>query len=362
MPLPDLGVVHPIAMIEVDGVGIPGEMEGNTGLFVRRLYLGARWEPSPWVAVVGTVNAAAGEHDPLVVDASVEAHRGPLSFSVGYGKTPLFASASLPIESTPLPELSMVARAWWPGRDAGVALHLGSPTLPVEAWLRLGNGSRSPLGNDDPEPAGDARVDLVLGRARDAGAAAWGLRLGIGGHLQPIEDGAGLSASLPTGYTFWRSPAVSGDRWIAEAHLMGQAGPVQLTVEGARAEEGRSEDTDGNPLTPRAAQAAVGSWGGAAELAWMIVGEPRGVGGWPAGDTLGVELSARGERVSLGEGAADVEPGGATGFEAAARLWTPPGLALGASGGWFTFDTAPFDEPDVTETWFILGRVTARLR
>ena len=53
-------------------------------------------------------------------------------------------------------------------------------------------------------------------------------------------------------------------------------------------------------------------------------------------------------------------PGGATGGELAVRVWHPVGLGGGLSGGWFLYDAAPLLEPDVTSSWFVAARVTAR--
>jgi hypothetical protein len=93
----------------------------------------------------------------------------------------------------------------------------------------------------------------------------------------------------------------------------------------------------------------------------MVTGQHRLPGAWPvAGEKLGVEVAARGERLTLGERAADVDPGGAIGVEGAVRLWHPVGLGGGLSGGWFHDDTAPLEEPDVSSSWFVAGRVTAR--
>lgn len=365
MPLPDLGEFHPVAMIEADATWLPAEEEDETGFEVRRLYLGAGWAPAPWATVVGSINPVAGEHDSLVVDAYVRlAPRGPVDVTLGYGKTPLFASArDAGVETLAIPELAMSTRAFWPGRDAGAEVHLAAPTLPVEAWLRVGNGSGSPKGNDNPEVSFDGRADLVMGRAREEAerASPLGLRVGGGFHVEDAEDRAGLTGTTPTGFEFWRSPTISGTVWVAEAHVVGLAGPVQVTLEGAAASEGRSEDTDGNPDTPRAELAPVHSWGGAGEVAWMVTGEHRQPGAWPvAGDKLGVEVAGRGERVSLGGGAEDVDPGGATGGELAVRVWLPLGLGAGLSGGWFQYDTAPLEELDVTSSWFASARVTAR--
>ena len=365
MPLPDLGSVHPVAMVEATALYLPAEEEGETGFEVRRLYLGARWEPVPWASVVGSINPVAGEHESLVVDAHVRvAPKGPVDFSVGYAKTPLFASAhDAAIETVPIPELSLSTRAFWPGRDVGAEAHLAGPKLPIEAWLRVGNGSGSPKGNDNPEISFDGRADLVLGRARDGAERGdtFGLRLGGGFHVEQAEDRAGLTGETPTGFEFWRSPTIAGTVWVAEGHVVGLAGPVQVTLEGAAASEGRSEDTDGNPDTARAELDPVQSWGGSGEVAWTVTGQHRQPGAWPvAGEKIGVEVAGRGERLSLGGGASDVDPGGATGGELAVRVWHPLGLGGALTGGYFVYDTAPLEEPEVTSSWFVAARVTAR--
>lgn len=365
MPLTEAVELHPVVLVEAEAALIPAEEEGESGVEIRRLYLGARWEPVPWATVVGAVNAASGEHDHLVLDAFVRVRpAGPVDLVLGYGKTPLFASArDAGVETLPIPELSLSTAALWPGRDTGFEAHLAGPQLPVEVWARIGNGSGSPAGNDNPQIAFDGRLDGVSGRAREGAerSAAWGLRVGAGFHVEDAEDRAGLSGHTPTGFEFWRSPTISGTVWTAEGHVVGLLGPVQLTLEGARASEARSEDTDGNPDTPRAALDPVGSWGGSGELAWMVTGQHRQPGAWPvAGDDVGVEVAGRAERLSLGMSAADVDPGGATGGELAVRVWHPRGLGGGVSGGYFHYDAAPLEEPGVTSSWFFAARVTAR--
>ena len=149
--------------------------------------------------------------------------------------------------------------------------------------------------------------------------------------------------------------------WIAEGHGVVLVGPVQVTLEGAAASEGRSEDTDGNPDTPRAELDPVQSWGTSGEMAWMVTGQHRQPGAWPvAGEKIGVEVAGRGERLSLGGGADDVEAGGASGGELAVRVWHPIGLGGGVSGGWFLYDTAPLEEPEALSSWHVAARVTAR--
>jgi phosphate-selective porin OprO/OprP len=365
MPLPDLGSVDPIAMIETTAQYIPAEEEGASGFGVRRLYLGARWRPVSWASVVGSFNAAASDQDSLMIDAFVRAApKGPLDVSIGYAKTPLFASArDLGIETVPIPELSLATRAFWPGRDTGAEVHLAGPTLPVEAWLRVGNGSGRSKGNDNPEISFDGRADLAFGRAR-AGAERsehYGFRLGGGFHLEEVGEREGLGGATPTGFAFWSAPTVAGTVWVAEGHAVGFLGPVMVTLEGAAASEDRSTDADGDPDTPRVEQDPVQSSGGSGEVAWMVTGQHRIAGAWPvAGDRIGIEVAGRGERLSLGIGAADVDPGGATGGELAVRAWHPGGLGAGLTGGYFVYDVAPEAEPGVTASWFVAARVTAR--
>jgi phosphate-selective porin OprO/OprP len=363
MPVFDAAAFHPVAMIEADAIYLPSEEEGETGFEVRRLYLGARWEPAAWVTAVGSIQAL-GEHGPIIVDAfvRVEPHRF-VDLSLGYAKTPLFVSArDVSIETVPIPELSLSTGAFWPGRDAGAEAHLGDTALPVEAWVRVGNGSHSPAGNDNPQIALDARVDLVLGRANPEAerGETFGLRIGGGAHLEDAEDRPGITAHTPSGFEFWRSPTISGPVRVFEGHVLAFAGPVQLTLEGAAASEGRSEDTDGNPDTPREELEAVRSLGGSGELAWLVTGQHRQPGAWPVAADLGVEVAARGERILLGKGTEEVEAGGATGAELAVRMWHPAGLGVGVSGGWFRFDTAPLEEPEVTTSFFAAARVTGR--
>lgn len=122
---------------------------------------------------------------------------------------------------------------------------------------------------------------------------------------------------------------------------------------GRRGVGGRSEDTDGNPDTPRAELDPVQSWGTSGEVAWMVTGQHRRPGACPvAGEKIGVEVAGGGERLSLG--------GGASGGELAVRVWHPIALGGGVSGGWFLYDTVPLEEPEATSSWHVAARVTAR--
>lgn len=308
----------------------------------------------------------AGKHGAILHDGRVEVEpHEALRLSLGYGKTPLFASVrDLPVETLAVPELSLVARAFSPGRDVGAEAHLAHPALPVEAWIRAGNGSGAANGNDNPALAGEARLDLSFGRCR-AGAerdAPWGLRLGVGGHLEDAFDRAGISGSTTPGFVFWRSPTVSGPLRLGEAHLLAQAGPVQLLAEGAMASEGREKDDDGNPETPRVALDPVRSSGLAAELAWMLTGQRRQAGEWPVeGERPALELAARGQRIWLGRGSEDVEDGGGAGVEGALRLWHEAGLGGALHGGWTRYDTPPLEAPEAETSVFVGARLLARM-
>lgn len=355
MPVPDLGEFHATALVEAEGRYHAHAEEGPPGFLLRRLYLGARWSPRPWATVSATINAANPLSESVIFDGWVRVKPwGPLDLTLGHFKSPFLASTrEPPIETSPVPELSLPARTFWPGRDSAVEAHLAGPELPVEVWARVGNGSRDPLGNDDVHPAYEARADVVIGRARAGAdrAMPFGLRAGAGVHAETTGGRAGLTGKLPTGFTFWTPPAVEGPMWIAEGHVVLLVGPVQATVEAA----GGSESRRGADATQ--------AWGAAGEVAWMVGGSHRLPGAWPvAGEDPDLELAARVERLSLGLEADDLTPGGAWGVEGTARAWDPHGLAFGLTAGWFPFDTpAPSDAAE-TDTWLVAARATARLR
>jgi phosphate-selective porin OprO/OprP len=357
--------VSPVLAAEVDLAYSPREEEVESGFGVRRLLVGLDARPLPAVRAVAVLNPVGGEHDPLLWDAFIEGSHQGWTLTVGFGQSPLFASVQQPRDTNPVPELSLAARALWPGRDAGLQLHGAPMVAPVELWARVGNGSGSPTANDNSALSVDGRVDLVLGRGR-AGAPAdgpLGLRLGLGAHRERAEDRAGIAPILPNGFVPWRPPTVAGRVEVLEAHLVGLAGPVMLTVEGGLASEGRSADTDGDPETPRESLPTTGARAGVAELAWMLTGQRRLPGAWPvSGPRPGVELAGRVEAVAAGRGARDLEPGGVQGTELSARLWHPAGLSAALTGGQFQYDQAPLEEPGVTDSWFVALRASARLR
>ena len=132
-----------------------------------RLRPGLLFTPAPAFRAVVSVEFAA-DH-PTLLDA--------------YGRVRVAPGVELTIglSKMPLPTRSPVVTGFFVRRDVGVDVHLAPATAPVEAWLRVGNGTGSPLGNDSPAPAGYGLVDLVFGRAHVAHPTArHGLRVGVG--------------------------------------------------------------------------------------------------------------------------------------------------------------------------------------
>lgn len=362
--------IRPTVLGEIDfKLHAAERIEGEDGFGVTRLRLGAVADFTPWCSALAQAEWA--REKPVLLDAFVALRAASaLEIRVGASKTPLFASARDDVVfALPIPERSMLARAFWPGRDVGVEVHqIATSRLPIEGWLRLGNGSGSVLGNDNSDFSLDARLDVALGRAlRDASAdVPFGLRLGAGIHADSAEDRPGIAGETADGFTFYRPATVSGPRRVVEAHAVAFAGPVKLTAEAGLATEGRSKDTDGNPATPRAALPSVGSRGGSVEVAWMITGQRRTPGAWPVRspwnvwDWGAVEVAGRVERLSFGLGAADVKRGGATAGAAAIRWWATSFLAASVAWYYTGYDAPPVEEPDRSASWLGLARLTVR--
>lgn len=344
-------------------------VEGEDGFAVARLRLGARAEPAPWFLAAAMAEWA--QEKPALLDAYASLRPSEeWEISVGSRKTPLFHSArDEAVWLLPIPERSMLARAFWPRRDVGLEVHrLPTPGLPIEAWLRAGNGSGSVLGNDNSDYAVDARVDVVLGRAARGAPATQplGLRLGGGLHAESAEDRPGVQATNAGGFLFYRPQTVDGPRRVVEAHLAAYAGPVKLTAEVAFARESRSKDTDGNPDTPRVDQDPVMSSGASLEIAWTAIGAWRRLNEWPSAPPGGIlpgalEVAARVERLDLAHGARDVVPGGATAGAAAVRWWAAPFAALSVAGYVTLYDVPPIESPGATQSWLGLARATFHL-
>ena len=261
----------------------------------------------------------------------------------------------------------MLVRAFWPGRDVGLEVHrLPSPSFPVEAWLRVGNGSGIALGNDNSDFALDARLDAVFGRAapRSDARRFFGVRVGAGLHKESAEDRLGIRGATADGFLFYRPTIVYGSRHVAESHAQVLAGPVQIRAELAVAKEGRAKDTDGNPNTPRVVQDPIRSSGGSVEVAWMITGQHRSPGQWPAslpGRRFGIgalEVGARFERLDLGLGAEGVARGGAKTGAFSVRWWATSFCALSAAAYYTAFEVPPIEEPNQKDSWLGLFRAT----
>lgn len=362
--------VKPILLGEIDlRFHAAKRVEGEDGFAAARLRLGLQADVTSWFRAVGQAEWARDK--PALLDAYAELR--PLAgwaLRIGASKTPLVSSAyDEPIYTLPVPERAMVTTAFWSGRDLGVELHkIATPSFPIEAWLRAGNGSGAVLGNDNSDFSMDARLDVALGRAMPGAPAAlpFGLRLGAGLHLDSVEDRPGVTGATADGFTFYRPPTVTGPRRVAEAHAVLFAGPVQLTAGAAIAHESRSKDTDGNPETPRVPLPEIASRGGFAEAAWMITGHHRTPGAWPVAtrwnvwDWGALEVAGRVERLDLGQGAPDVEPGGATTGALSLRWWATSFAALSAAFYAHAYDRPPIEEPERNDTWLALLRLTMR--
>jgi phosphate-selective porin OprO/OprP len=353
-----LRYVRPTLLAELDYRVHAREVEGIDGFGLGRLRTGLVFDPAPWMSTVATIEWA-GEH-PMVLDVFATLRAAEwLDVNVGWSKTPLFASFRYePVAAMPFSSRSPVVNAFRVRRDVGVEAHLAPREVPIEAVVRVGNGSGSVLGNDTPLPAGYALVDLVLGRPWRGAAASereLGLRIGAAALVESVRDRDGIVGTTPLGFIYRRPIIVEGLRVVGEAHVIGYAGPLRLTIEGALAEEGRSRDDDGNPSTPRQPLPSLRSSGLTAELAWVLLGEPRRVGVAPAvpspwaGGAL--EVAARFDALWLGWGAGDVTPGGSTGGALAVKWWPVDFLAATLEGYVTRYDVPPVELPGEHWSW-----------
>lgn len=362
-------VLRPTVLGEFDYRVYPAELEGNTGFALARLRPGLVFTPAPWLHAAVSVEFA-GEN-PLILDAYARARPTEwMEVTAGYSKPPLFASfVNEPVHAMPFPDRAPVVTAFRVRRDLGVDLRLAPRRVPIEARFRVGNGTGSPLGNDNALPAGYASVDLVLGRAGSGASRTQrtlGLRLGTAALVESPRDRNGITGQTPLGFVYFRPIVVSGLRVVGEGHLIAYIGPLRVTVEGALAREERSRDDDGNPSTPRVRLPVVYSYGITAELAWVIVGSGRRIGRSPglqnspdgswAGGAL--EVAVRYDGLWLGEGASDLRSGGSQGGAFAMKWWPTEYLAATLAGYLTRYDNPPIEEPDVHFSWGALARVS----
>jgi phosphate-selective porin OprO/OprP len=231
--------------------------------------------PTSWFIASGTLEYDGGE-SVRVFEAYLEAVAATSwHFSAGLRRTPLFHTAKDEyLEGLPIPELSLPVRALWPGIDLGADVHYTPDTLPVEAWIRVGNGSQSIQGNSDEHLAYDARVDWVQGRARGQADSRFGLRIGGGGHIKYQENAPGLTDSTLDGFTFYHPTSTFGWQAIGEAHAAFWMGPLTATLEGGIAREERSRPVPGAFTGQRVSQAPIFTRGAALEVGWMLRGAP----------------------------------------------------------------------------------------
>lgn len=360
--------IRPTVLAETDYRVFPSTLEGNTGFALARFRPGVLLAPTDWFRAVGTVEFA-GEY-PIILDAFMSLRAAPWAeFSIGYSKPPLFPSFIYePDASLPFPDRAPVVTSFQIRRDLGADVHFMPRSIPLEGWLRIGNGTGSALGNDNALPAGYASLELVLGRAW-AGAPAeqrmFGLRLGSSGFIESAGDRDGITGQTPQGFLYYRPIVVSGLRGVVSGHAIAYAGPLRLTVEAATARESRSRDDDGNPDTPRIALPTVRSHGVTAEVAWVVQGRPREVGVAPRGVLRdgawgggAVEVSARYDGLWLGRGANDVRPGGSQGGAIGVKWWPMDFLAAALAGYVTRYDSAPVEEPDRLWSWGVIARAS----
>lgn len=365
--------VAPTALVQTDFQALPQEEE-NTGFSLQRFRLGAFSHPTDAILALAQLQFTPDGDGPEVLDAY--ARLGPWHgalFSAGYFRSPLFESARNELDGmAPFPELSLPARALWPGRDLAVELHFAPPRLPFEALVRVGNGNPSPTWNDLNDAfAVTGRFDAVLGRGRiDArGDEAFGLRVGAAAVWDDDSyDRAGVDGTTASGFEFYRPPTVSGTRRVFEAHALVYAGPVRVLAEAGGAIEDRSV-SNGSASGPRTPLDPEISRGGSVEISWMVTGEKRVAAIWPARrsrspfsfDHPAIELAARVDRLDAGLGMRDFAPGGATGASVAANAYVNAMFGVTLAGYYYRYDAAPIEEPTVLDSWLVQARLTIYL-
>ena len=365
-------VVAPTVLLETDYRVFSDPSEGRSGLALGRARLGLRLRPTDWLTAVGTAEFI-GPDGPYLLDGYARFDATPwLQITVGYSKPPLFASfRHESITAVPMPVRSAVVNEMRVRRDVGVEARFAPRRIPIEAIVRVGNGSTALRGDEDPTPAGYAALDLVLGRAWVGGderglGRTLGLRLGGAAMVDSQSEHATIAGATPLGFVYSPGIAVTGLRVIATAHVIAYAGPVRLVVEGGFAQEGREDDPDGDPSTPPVALDPVRSWGLTGELLWTIRGGWREVGGRPGvasvlarpWDGGVVELAARADRFWLGYGAVELARTGGTTGSLGLKWWPTPFLALAGYGEATRFEISPIDTPDRLWGWAAMIRAS----
>lgn len=348
---PPLAALRPTLLAEIDHRTYGDAVEGNPGFAIARLRPGLALTPAPGVRAAAVVEFATER--PAILDTWLALRAAEWAeVTIGYSKPPLFASFAEPVHTTPVPDRAPVVTAFRVRRDVGIDLRLTPRDLPVEARLRIGNGTGSALGNDNALPAGYAAVDLVLGRARRGSDAANGLRLGVAGFAEDARDRDGIVGQTPLGFVYTRPVVVSGRRLVGEAHAIGWLGPLRLTVEGAASHEARA----GDPATARVALDAIHGFGATAELAYLLIGEARRPGEAPGPGAF--EAALRYDGLWLARGADDVRPTGGQGGAAGLKWWATEYLAASLTGYLTRYAEPPIEAPDRRWSWGLVARAS----
>lgn len=355
---------RPTLLAEADARTFRAPVEGRTGFALARFRPGLTVEPLPWLRAVGNVEFVP---TPLILDAyaNIRVARW-LDLEIGQSKPPLLASFKYePVYAMPFPDRSPLVLAMRVRRDVGVSAHVASDRLPFESWVRLGSGSPSNVTRSVEHPAMYGLFDFVLGRAHTARAKGdefLGLRAGVSGMSEVVDERDGVTGFSPTDFVYYRPAVISGTRVIGTTHVMGYVGPVRATFEAAMGREARSTDTDGDPSTPRSPRPSITSSGISAEVAWTVRGRPRAVGQTPTSEDdsrLGaIEVAARYDSLALGRGANDVVAGGYRGGALSIKWYPLPFAALAAAGYIGEYDVGPLEDPNRTDTYTLLLRAS----
>jgi phosphate-selective porin OprO/OprP len=314
--------ITPTLLLESDYRHYPNEVEGQNGFALARLRPGILLRPTNQTkAVVSTELVGKAQ---MILDAYMR-HQfsSELEMTVGYSKPPMFASFVYePVYQMAFPDRAPVVMSFRIQRDAGIDLHWQPKNLPLETWLRIGNGTGSPLGNDQSSPAFYFYMDYVMGRAhfhQKKEIDGFGLRMGMSAMYEKTADRDGIIGQTPLNFVFFRPVIVSGVRSVFEAHLVIYLKSLRWITEFAYANESRTKDDDGNINTPRVSLSDMVSFGLSSELTWMLVGQPRQVGKVLMVDAqkeqnIGQwEAGIRYDRLDLGKNANDVKDGGSEG-------------------------------------------------
>lgn len=341
--------VQPTLLFETDYRHHVDDAEGPNGFSLARARLGLRLTPTSWMTAVGTVEFAEQEQI-LLLDAYARLDATDwLEFTVGLAKPPLFASfRHEEIATLAMPSRSAVVNEMRVRRDAGVEARFKPRAAPLEAIVRLGNGSMALMGEGSLTPTGYANLDLVLGRAWAGGESELlGLRFGVAGMVGETRERESIAGATPLEFVYAQPALTRGLRARATSHALIYAGPVRLIVEAGFAHDRRDY---GEPTLTRD---GVQTWGLTGELSWTIRGPWREVGTRPELARLAdgpweggaLELTARVDRFWLGRGTPELLDAGGTTAALGLKWWPTGFLGLALYGDATRFEVAPIEAP-----------------